>query len=75
MKVFLFALAIVMLASLAWSQALIGNCGLDAITGIQLSTGNIYCSPAPAPSKSPVASACSGVIDASAKCPLPMLGI
>ena len=71
MKVFLFALAIAMLASLAWSQALIGNCGLDAITGIQLSTGNIYCSAVPSASPS----VCSGVISASAKCPLPMLGI
>lgn len=41
------------------SQTLLGNCGAD-ITGIQLSTGNIYCIPAPV--------TCSNSFDFSETC-------
>jgi hypothetical protein len=51
----------------SWAQTLLGNCGLTNITGIQFSTGNIYCMPPPSGS-------CTGTINHSTGCAQPMFG-
>lgn len=59
-KVVVVALLLSLVPNSLGSQTLLGNCGAD-ITGIQLSTGNIYCFPAPA-------GTCSNSLDFSEAC-------
>lgn len=61
MRLILTVLAFLGIIGAAYAQTLIGNCGTD-ITGIQLSTGNIYCIPPP------ITACGTGVIDLTTGC-------
>jgi hypothetical protein len=61
----LVALIIAAIVTQVFAQTtLLGNCGVN-ITGIQLSTGNVYCIVVP--------SSCSGAIDLLTGCAQPMM--
>lgn len=58
---------LVLLSSAAIAQTLLGNCGLTNITGIQLSTGNIYCIP--------ISTSCANKLDFSNACNSQYVGL
>lgn len=57
---YLIVTLLLLVASAAMAQTFLGSCGLSNITGIQLSTGKIYCFPTP--------SSCINKLDFSIAC-------